>query len=136
MRIHYGQNYGYILYRTYVNPEERIRELFIYGLADRANIYFNGIYRGTIHRNDEEQMLRVDDWMAEGGILDILVENQGRINFGYKMDCRVFYLRFQEKKAAHNQKTTAVVSVLSTYSCGLFESIAYLLISYVALIGF
>lgn len=83
---YYGQNYGYILYRTKVCPTERIHMLAIDGVADRALIYFNGIYRGTIHRNDEKDYLEVDGWMDEGGMLDILVENQGRVNFGPELD--------------------------------------------------
>lgn len=82
---YYGQNYGYILYRTKVAPAEGIAELYIHGLADRANIYFNGSLKGVMDRNGEERLL-VDGWMDEGGTLEILVENQGRINFGYKMD--------------------------------------------------
>lgn len=82
---YYGQNYGYILYRTKVAPAKQICELFLHGLADRAAIYFNGSFRGYLDRNHSESM-SVDGWMDEGGTLDILVENQGRINFGYKMD--------------------------------------------------
>ena len=83
---YYGQNYGYILYRTHVNPEENINMLAVVGVADRALIYFNGIYRGIIDRNDEEDFLDVDGWMDEGGTLDILVENRGRDNFSHEMD--------------------------------------------------
>lgn len=83
---YYGQQYGYILYRTKVAPAKRICELFLHGLADRANIYFNGEWKGVMDRNYAECM-KIDGWMDEGGTLDILVENQGRINFGYKMDC-------------------------------------------------
>ena len=83
---YYGQNYGYILYRTNVCPTERIHMLAIDGVADRALVYFNGIYRGIIHRNDDKDYLEVDGWMDEGGVLDILVENQGRVNFGPEMD--------------------------------------------------
>lgn len=82
---YYGQNFGYILYRTKVVPAERICEMYLHGLADRALIYFNGTFRGTLDRNHEDKLL-IDGWMDEGGTLDILVENQGRINFGYKMD--------------------------------------------------
>lgn len=83
---YYGQNYGYILYRTHISPMEGPYELTIHGLADRATIYLNGIYCGTLHRNDEAAVLHGEGWMMEGGTLDILVENQGRINFGYKLD--------------------------------------------------
>ena len=83
---YYGQSYGYILYRTKVHPTDRIHMLAIDGVADRALVYFNGVYRGSIHRNDEKDYLDVDGWMDEGGTLEILVENQGRVNFGHEMD--------------------------------------------------
>lgn len=82
----YGQGYGYILYRTKVQPSERINQLFINGVADRASVYFNGVFRGIVHRNDKKPFMEVNGWMDEGGTLDILVENQGRINFGYTLD--------------------------------------------------
>lgn len=83
---YYGQQYGYILYRTYIKPSKRIYILAINGLYDRAEIYFNGVYRGGLDRNAEDQCVNVDGWMDEGGILDIIVENQGRINYGHCMD--------------------------------------------------
>ncbi len=83
---YYGQNFGYILYRTQVPANQRLELLAIAGLADRVNIYFNGEWKGVIHRNDEKQYLEVDGWMDEGGTLDLLVENQGRVNFGPLLD--------------------------------------------------
>ena len=81
-----GQCYGYILYRTRITPKNGIRLLTLRGVGDRANIYFNGVWRGVIYRNDDEKCLEVNGWMEEGGVLDILVENMGRINFGVDMD--------------------------------------------------
>ena len=83
---YYEQNSGYILYRTHVEATPRIWLLSIKGLADRAHIYFNGVYRGTKHRNDEEPYLEVEGWMDEGGTLDILVENLGHVNYGFSLD--------------------------------------------------
>lgn len=83
---HYGQSYGYILYRTQVAPMDNLGVLKVNGVADMAYIFFNGVFRGTIHRNDEEACLVADGWLDEGGTLDILVENQGRVNFLWAMD--------------------------------------------------
>ena len=83
---YYGQNTGYILYRTQVQPHQNIHLLAVEGVADRANVYFNGVWRGIISRNDREPLLEVDGWMDEGGTLELLVENQGRVNFGRTMD--------------------------------------------------
>ncbi len=79
---HFGQDYGYILYRTQLPAGQPIDLLAFGKFADRVLVYFNGIYRGTVSRNDEKQYLEVDGWMTDGGTLDLLVENMGRVNFG------------------------------------------------------
>ena len=81
---YYGQNYGYILYRTQYPASEASRMVFS-GVADRVRVYLNGIFRGVIYRNDEQHVLE-GDWIGEGGTLELLVENMGRINFGPWMD--------------------------------------------------
>lgn len=81
---YYGQNMGYILYRTRIETQNPTYLLAVNGMADIAHIYFNGIYRGTIHRNDKKQYLPAQ-WLSDGGTLDILVEHQGRVNFGAVM---------------------------------------------------
>lgn len=83
---YYDQSYGYILYRTHLRPNENVWLLAVVGLADRAHIFFNGIWRGTLERNQKETYLRAEGWLDEGGTLDILVENQGRVNFATMMD--------------------------------------------------
>lgn len=82
---YYGQNYGYILYRTRLQVKQPVDMLCFSGLADRVHIYFNGIYRGTLYRNDARQVIDVDGWMNEGGTLDLLVDNMGRVGFGPDM---------------------------------------------------
>lgn len=78
---HYDQSLGYILYRAEIKEQNDINYLAFFGVADLAHVYFNGIYRGSIYRNDEQTYLPAK-WMCEGGTLDILVENLGRVNFG------------------------------------------------------
>lgn len=78
---YYGQNEGYILYRTTIKHKNAINLLAINDLADMAYVYFNGEYKGSVHRNSENKYLHAE-WMIEGGVLDIIVENQGRVNFG------------------------------------------------------
>lgn len=84
---HFGQNYGYILYRTKITAGQPINLLVFGRIADRVLIYFNGIYRGTVDRNDEKQYIEIDGWMNEGGTLDLLVDNMGRVNFGPDLCC-------------------------------------------------
>jgi beta-galactosidase len=77
----FGQQYGFILYSTRVSgprPEER---LFIQEVRDRALIFVDGEYKGTIERSQTVQSLPIA--ITPGGArLDILVENMGRINYG------------------------------------------------------
>lgn len=79
---YFDQNFGYILYRTEIKPGMDIDKLVFGNFSDRVNIYFNGVYRGTLYRNDKKSYIEVDGWMKEGGTLDLLVENMGRINYG------------------------------------------------------
>lgn len=81
---YFGQNYGYILYRTKITTDGADMIAFSH-IADRVHIYYDGIYRGTIYRNDKKQYLEIDGWMTKGGTLDLLVENMGRIGFGPDM---------------------------------------------------
>ncbi len=82
---HYGQNLGYILYRCEIKPEQNINIVVLKDVRDRSHIYFNGIHRATIDRNDKKPYLEVDGYMEQGGTLEILVENQGRVNYGINL---------------------------------------------------
>ena len=81
----YGQSYGYILYRNTIKTKQKIDLLAFREVYDRVTVFFNGIRRGVVYRCDEKQYLEVDGWMDEGGVLELLVENMGRINFGPDM---------------------------------------------------
>jgi len=79
------QDYGFILYRTNLKyTDSRVRYLRIDGLHDRATVYANGKYIGTYMRDRESEDIKFVI-PKEGLCLDILVENMGRINYGYKM---------------------------------------------------
>ncbi|MBQ6832650.1 MAG: beta-galactosidase [Oscillospiraceae bacterium] len=81
----YGQSYGYILYRNVIKTKQKIDLLAFREVYDRVTVFFNGVRRGVVYRNDPKQYLEVDGWMDEGGVLELLVENMGRINFGPDM---------------------------------------------------
>ena len=83
---YYNQSGGFILYRTRVQDLAQAEVMFINGIADMAHVFFNGDYKGSIYRNDEKPYMFVQDWLKGDGVLDILVENMGHINFGYKLD--------------------------------------------------
>ena len=76
---HFGQSLGYILYRTKIEGIIDPHNLVFGTVADRMHIYFNGVYRATVSRNDAKQFVECADWLTEGGTLDLLVENMGRL---------------------------------------------------------
>ena len=80
-----GQDYGFILYSTYIpHTDDCKRNIRLYGLADRATIYGNGRYLGTYMRDVESELITF--YVPEEGMkLDILVENMGRICYGYRL---------------------------------------------------
>lgn len=78
-----GQNYGFLLYRTRIAspwiPEEDT--VFLREVRDRAMVYFNGRYLGCVERNTGNRIFELPD-PEQDGELAILVENQGRVNYG------------------------------------------------------
>lgn len=76
-----GQNYGFILYRNYLQGPGKQLYIHIQELRDLALIFVDGIYKGTMYRDREEEVV-ID--VPEGCTvrLDILVENMGRVNYG------------------------------------------------------
>ncbi|MFW5980892.1 MAG: glycoside hydrolase family 35 protein, partial [Halanaerobiaceae bacterium] len=80
-----GQNYGFILYRTKVSgPRSQEQNLFLQDVHDRALIFIDGEYKGTVYRNDDNSKISLLIDKNEV-TLDILVENMGRINYGPKL---------------------------------------------------
>lgn len=78
-----GQDHGLVHYRGsgLVPPDGRTLELD--GLADRATVLADGVLLGRVDRNGESQSLPLTA-RVDGGrtTFDVIVENQGRINFG------------------------------------------------------
>lgn len=86
-----GQNYGFILYASRIEGPLSQTKLAIQEVRDRALVYLDGVFQGVIERNthDVTPNVRANDILldipAEGATLSILVENQGRINYGYNL---------------------------------------------------
>ena len=75
-----GQDYGFTLYRTEIRHPAGKATLSLERLHDRAQVYINGVPAGVIERNGP-LLLEVD--IPQGvACLDLLVENQGRVNYG------------------------------------------------------
>ncbi len=73
----YGQDYGFILYRTKL-AGPMLGTLAIPAMNDYAKIYLDGKLAGTLDRRLKQDSLTVDS--NAGATLDILIENDGRIN--------------------------------------------------------
>ena len=76
------QAYGDILYRKRMATDAS-GELRIDGLHDYALVYVNGKRVGTLDRRLKQDHLALK--LAKGDTLDLLVQNDGRINFGEKL---------------------------------------------------
>lgn len=79
---YYGQNHGYILYRKTMTFDAPYRQIRLSGLADRAWVYVNGEYLGMRMRDEDIRPLELPRTLKTGDVIDILVENMGRVNFG------------------------------------------------------
>lgn len=79
-----GQNTGYILYRTRLNGE-KIHSIQMEGAADRVQIFLDGKPLLTADGDQLEKVFRLEE-PAEGQVLDLLIENIGRVNFGTGLD--------------------------------------------------
>jgi beta-galactosidase len=77
-----GQAYGFVLYRTHVPAGQGA--LTIDTLRDYAVVLLDGRRVGTLDRRLHQHTLTLDV-PAGGGRLDILVENDGRINYGPRL---------------------------------------------------
>lgn len=75
------QDYGFILYSTEVKGPRKNCRMKLMDMHDRAQVFINGQYKGTIYRNDIEKQMTLE-FEKESNRLDILVENMGRINYG------------------------------------------------------
>lgn len=81
-----GQGYGYILYRSNMGRGREVESFKILGANDRAKVYVNEKEVFTQLDLELGQPVTVTFDKAEDNIVDILVENLGRVNFGEKMN--------------------------------------------------
>jgi beta-galactosidase len=78
-----NQGYGFVLYRTELRNGPK-RLLKIKEMRDFATVYVNGKRVGVLDRRLKQDSVVIDavDYEDAGPKLDILVENNGRINYG------------------------------------------------------
>lgn len=75
-----GQSYGYILYRTRINAPVS-GKLIIKELRDYGILFLNGKKIASLDRRNKQSKLMIEVSQTPA-VLDILVENGGRINYG------------------------------------------------------
>ena len=78
-----GQAYGYILYRTKVNGPAK-GDLVVTEVHDYARVFVNRNFVGALDRRLGQERLSIE-FPFTRNTLDILVANDGRINFGPKL---------------------------------------------------
>ncbi|WP_393063314.1 beta-galactosidase [Streptomyces sp. LN549] len=75
-----GQDFGFVLYETaLVSAGPALLE--VERVRDRAQFFVNGVPAGVLERESHEHALTVTAPRA-GSVLSVLVENQGRVNYG------------------------------------------------------
>ncbi|MGW4650687.1 glycoside hydrolase family 35 protein [Kitasatospora sp. NPDC004289] len=75
-----GQDFGYVLYRTTL-PAEGAVLLEVDAVHDRAQFFVDGQPVGVLAREDHERAVAFAV-PRPGALLSVLVENQGRVNYG------------------------------------------------------
>lgn len=81
---YYNQNNGFILYKKVMEYDSPYNQMIISGLSDRAHIFINGELVGIRCRtNTPEEILNLPKELKKGDVIEIFVENMGRIGFGY-----------------------------------------------------
>ena len=78
----FDQSYGYILYRKMINYDADINCIRLNGLADRAHVFVNGRLAGIRMRDNDTSPVRLSENLKPGDVVDILVENLGRVCYG------------------------------------------------------
>lgn len=79
-----GSGYGYMLYETEVLGFGCERNVKAMEASDRVQFYLNGEHRGTQYQEQTGDVIKME--LPKGkNRLQILVENLGRVNYGYKL---------------------------------------------------
>ncbi|WP_300382318.1 beta-galactosidase family protein [Clostridium sp.] len=82
-----NQGFGYILYSSNIGKpvDTKLRGARIVDCDDRASVYANESHVITQESEDLGQVFKIDFDKEDNNKLDILVENTGRINYGYQL---------------------------------------------------
>ncbi|HEY3481784.1 MAG TPA: beta-galactosidase [Streptomyces sp.] len=75
-----GQDFGFVLYET-TAPAAGPAHLYVEDVRDRAQVFVDGVAVGVLERESHHTALTFTVPRA-GARLEVLVENQGRVNYG------------------------------------------------------
>ena len=78
---HFDQNYGYILYRKVMDYTCPVNYVHMIDMRDRAYVFLNGEFMGMRQRGEDETAVLLPRTLVKGDVIEILVENMGRICF-------------------------------------------------------
>ncbi|MBI5974958.1 glycoside hydrolase family 35 protein [Staphylococcus canis] len=78
-----GTGYGYMLYRTSIKKETEAEHFRIVDARDRVHFFVDQVLKYQAYQ--EEIGERFEVTLAHDATVDILVENMGRVNYGYKL---------------------------------------------------
>lgn len=73
---------GYILYSKVMTYDAELNAIKIVGLHDRAHIFVNKKLAAVRMRGEDESVIELPYNLKTGDVIDILVENMGRICYG------------------------------------------------------
>ncbi len=80
-----GQDFGFTLYRTTVQGPIEPLPLSFGELHDRAVVFVNGKLAGIKERDRRDDEITISLDFGESAVVDILVENMGRVNYGINL---------------------------------------------------
>lgn len=78
-----GSGYGYMLYRTQIEGYGTVMKVKAIQASDRVQYYLNGEFEGTQYQEAYGEDLEL--YLEGNNDLALLVENIGRVNYGYKL---------------------------------------------------
>ncbi|PTG88935.1 beta-galactosidase [Staphylococcus chromogenes] len=78
-----GTGYGYMLYRTTIKKETDKEKFRIVDARDRVHFYVNQQLEYQAYQEEIGDQFEVA--LEDNATIDILVENMGRVNYGYKL---------------------------------------------------
>lgn len=81
----FDQGYGYMLYRIRLQGKRKLDRFVLWDCHDRAVIYVNGRPVASQTGNEVGSPLSLE-LPEDENVVEVLVENQGRVNFGERMN--------------------------------------------------